>query len=276
MITRMVGAAARAFLVTVMVGVPSLLLPGAELETNQMVALIALLLALLTFVEYVSDSPSLIEFRSAPPFNRTRFFSLFLSVLLLTLILRDQIAPTLLTGAVAGLAAQSGQVLDFPFSPVRLLLLGLEDTTPTLGAGTLRSLAGSAFAISLSMLALFFVMIRVFNWPLRSGAFNFWINLPLYDPTAGGDILKRLKRDAHVNLALGFLLPFLIPAALKAVSGPVLQVSLTDPQTVIWTVSIWAFLPLSLMMRGMALVRIANLIEEKRRRAYRQADLQAA
>ena len=101
------------------------------------------------------------------------------------------------------------------------------------------------------------------NWPIRKGAFNFWVNLPLFDPTAGGDVLRRLKRDAHVNIALGFLLPFVIPAVMELASEMIDPLSLANAQTMIWTMSAWAFLPASLIMRGVALGRIAGLIEEK-------------
>ena len=49
-------------------------------------------------------------------------------------------------------------------------------------------------------------------------------------------------------------------------------IALTDPQTLIWTVSAWAFLPASMVMRGVAMARIAELIEEKRRRVYANAE----
>ena len=140
----------------------------------------------------------------------------------------------------------------------------------------MRTFAGLAYLVSISVTACFILLVRLLNWPVRRGAFNFWVNLPLFDPTAGGDILYRLKRDAHVNIALGFLLSFLIPAGLQIASAAIDPVSLGDAQTLIWTMSAWAFLPASLIMRGVALMRIAALIEEKRRRAYAQAYLQAA
>ncbi|WP_417207828.1 hypothetical protein [Antarctobacter sp.] len=269
----MVAAAARAFLVALLVATPALLLPGTRTETTQIIALIGLLAAILTFVEYVADSPSLIEFRAAPPFNRIRFVSLAITVVLLTLICRGDMVASPLTKALTGFGAMVGEAMDFPFSPVRLMLL----VAPAVEAESqIRSLAGLAYVISLLTLLGFVALVRLLDWPLRSGAFNFWINLPLYDPTAGGDILTRLKRDSHVNVALGFLLPFLIPAVLKAAAVYATPLALTDPQTLIWTMSAWAFLPASLIMRGVALMRIADLIEEKRRRAYAQADLQAA
>lgn len=55
-------------------------------------------------------------------------------------------------------------------------------------------------------------------------------------------------------------------------------VSLESPQTLIWTMTAWAFLPASLLMRGIAMGRIAGMIAEKRRRSSRptQAELQPA
>jgi hypothetical protein len=52
-------------------------------------------------------------------------------------------------------------------------------------------------------------------------------------------------------------------------------VSLENPQTLIWTVAAWAFLPASLFMRGIAMGRIAGMIKEKRRKttAAEQGDL---
>jgi hypothetical protein len=95
-----------------------------------------------------------------------------------------------------------------------------------------------------------------------------WLNLPLFDPTGGGDVLARLKRDSSVNIVLGFLLPFLAPAAFKLVVLVVGPVSITSPQTLIWVMTAWAILPANLVMRGIALHRIAGMIEEKRRRTY--------
>lgn len=268
----MVAALARAFLIALLVATPAMLLPHTRIETTQVIALTALVAAILTFVEYVSDSPSLIEFRSAPPFNRIRFLALAATVLSLTLVCRGIVMPSTLTQMLGAVGGRIGAALDFPFSPVRLMILATEAGPEQL----VRALAGIAYSIALASLLFFVAVVRLLDWPIRHGAFNFWINLPLHDPTAGGDILRRLKRDSHVNVALGFLLPFLIPAVLKAASAHAAGLSMSDPQTLIWMMSIWAFLPASLIMRGVALMRIADLIEEKRRRAYAQADLQTA
>ena len=99
-----------------------------------------------------------------------------------------------------------------------------------------------AYLISLVTLAIFLIVLRLRNWPLANGSFNVWVNLPTFDPTAGGDVVERLERDARFNIALGFLLPFLMPAAVKAAGAVFGAVSLEHPQTLIWTVAAWAFL----------------------------------
>ena len=39
------------------------------------------------------------------------------------------------------------------------------------------------------VMAMFLFLVRVLGWPSRNGSFNVWVNLPLFDPTAGGDVL---------------------------------------------------------------------------------------
>lgn len=276
LIKRMVKAGARAVLIALLVAMPALLLPQTTADATQMIALLALVGALLTFVEYIGDYPSIIEFRDAPPFNRLRFLALFATVLILTLICRGEVYPSVLSQWLRELGRGVGDVLDFPYSPVRLMVLSASEEMSLEQVDLIRTHAGIAYLVSMMTLGLFVLIVRVLNWPIRKGAFNFWVNLPLFDPTAGGDVLRRLKRDAHVNVALGFLLPFLIPALMKLAAQAIEPMSLADAQTLIWITSAWAFLPASLIMRGVALMRIAELIEEKRRRAYAQADLQAA
>ena len=77
MIPRAIGALVRAILVIVMIVTPALLLPGTMVEMMPVVTLVALFAAALTFFEYASTYPGLVEFRDAPPFNRIRFGSLY-------------------------------------------------------------------------------------------------------------------------------------------------------------------------------------------------------
>ena len=265
MISRLAGAAIRAFLVILLIATPSLILPGTSAEITQIVTLIALFGAGLTFFEYASTYPGLVEFRDAPPFNRIRFGSLFLTVFLLSFLVSGSILPTTMTNFAGWLGATIGQVIDFPYSPVRLVVLMLPPEASVNHVHLVRDAAGLAYLISLLTLAVFLVLQRIHRWPLRRGSFNVWVNLPTFDPTAGGDVVERLERDARFNIALGFLLPFLTPAVIKSATSLFGAVSLDSPQTLIWTVTAWAFLPASLFMRGIAMGRIAMMITEKRK-----------
>ncbi|ETX26892.1 hypothetical protein [Roseivivax isoporae] len=272
MIHRIAGATVRAFLMAWLVALPALVLPDVAPDIAQIVALLSMLAALLTFVEYFGNAPSVIEFRSAPPFNRLRYMALLLTLLSLTVLVRHPVEPSLLGGALSGLGYQVGLAMDFPFSPVRLILLALPEDADGAQVALMRSVAGMAYVISMVTVMFFVTIIRMMNWPVRRQPFNVWTNLPLFDPTAGGDVLARLKRDGHVNMALGFLLPFMIPAAIRLAHALGGVLPLDASLTLVWTMTAWAFLPASLVMRGVALLRIANLIEEKRRRAYARSE----
>ena len=265
MVSRLSGAFVRAVLVMALLATPSILLPGVGADGKEMVALIALFGGFLTFVEYNAVYPGLVEFRNAPPFNRVRFLMLFVTIFSLTVIARGEIQPTTLTVFVQSVGGVVGQAMDFPYSPVRLVTLVIGAGASDEQIGIVRIAAGMSYLISLLSLSVFVILLKFYGWPSRSGAFNVWVNLPTFDPTAGRDVVDRLDRDARVNIALGFLLPFLIPAVVQAGSSGFEPLSFTSPQTLIWTMSAWAFLPASLFMRGIAMGRIADMIREKRR-----------
>ncbi len=271
-ISRMTGAIVRALLVVVLVSIPSVLLPGVTSDSAQVVALIAIFAAALTIFEYASTYPSLVEFRDAPPFNRVRFVSLFITVFLLTIVLRGTVEPTTLTRFVTAVGNLIGEAIDFPYSPVRLVVLMLPENTTVEHMLLVRIAAGLSYLISLITLAVFLILIRIKGWPTGEKPFNVWVNMPTFDPTVGGDVVDRLIRDARLNIILGFLLPFLIPATVKAASSVFVPFTLDSPQTLVWTMSAWAFLPASLFMRGIAMGRIADMIREKRRQQSGEFD----
>ncbi len=261
----------RGLLVALLIAIPALLLPDVAADQSQIVVLVALLAAFLTFVEYNSNAPSIVEFRDAPPFNRLRYVMVFLTVLMLSLIGKGQTEPSGLSDAVTAIATIIGNATDFAYSPVRLMVLMLPSEMSPDRVQDVRTAAGLAYVISISFLVVFLALERFGDRPIRHRAFNVWVNQPHFDPTAGGDVLTRLRRDARFNIALGFLLPFLIPAVVKATSDLIDPVTLESPQTLIWTVTAWAFLPASMMMRGFAMYRVASLIAQKRQRAYANA-----
>ena len=272
MVSRLTKAACRAVVVSIFVALPAVMLPMVQGATLQTVFLLAIAAAVLVFFEYVSDYPSLIEFRDAPPFNRIRFALFFMLVLTLTLIEGSTHRPNAAMAVLNSVGAAMGSAMDFALSPVHLMIIALPETTPKATLDLFRTMAGLAYLMTILTLVLFAALVRLLDWPLRNGAFNFWVNLPLFDPTTGGDVVYRLKRDSHVNVALGFLLPFLLPALLMLYTSWGIAPNFEDHHTMIWMVIAWSFLPACLIMRGIALMRIAELIAEKRRRAYAQSD----
>jgi len=262
----------RAVLVALLVTTPSLLLPGVDAQTAEIISLAALIAAGMTFIEYFTNFPTFVEFRDAPPINRIRFVALFAMVFVLTVICKQKTDPTTLTAMLTMLGTVIGNTLDFPYSPVRLALLTLPDTASYATVEAVRIAAGVAYLIAVIAVLAFFYVVRVMGWPTSMGAFNVWVNLPLFDPTGGGDVVHKLQRDGRINIILGVLLPFMVPALVKlltSMSGPL---EFSQPQALIWAACAWAFIPASMVMRGIAMLRIGDLIEEKRRRAYANSD----
>lgn len=275
MLTRISGALVRAILMALLVASPSLLMSDVSQDTSQIIVLFAILAFLFTFVEYNSQYPSLVEFRYAPPYNRLRYAALLITVVSLALTSNQSILKDGLAAALRDYGESWGVLLDFPYSPVRLMVLMMPDGASEELVAEVRTAAGLAYSISLFALFIFASFIRLLGWPTRRAAFNVWINLPIFDPTAGGDVVQRLRRDASLNVILGVLLPFLIPTLVKVAASFVDPLSLAAPQTLVWTMTAWAFLPASIIMRGLALGRVAELIAEKRERTYSQNNQQA-
>ena len=263
--SRMTGAVMRAVLVTFVIATPTILLIDLRVDSQQMVALVAFFAAALTFVEYNAIYPGLFEFRDAPPFNRIRFLMLFATVFCLSAIERGRMEPSTMTELIHAVGALIGLSMDFPYSPVRLATLMMGSDATETQIGVVRTAAGMSYLISLVSLAIFAINMRLGQWPRRDRPFNVWVNLPTFDPTSGGDVVTRLTRDARVNIALGFLLPFLIPAVVEVASSGFQPLQLTSPQTLIWTITAWSFLPASLFMRGIAMGRVADMIADRRK-----------
>lgn len=273
MFSQILGALSRAILIAMMVATPSLLVPSTGPDTAQIVIVLSILAAFMTFIEYYGRYPSIIEFRFAPPFNRLKFFALSAILIILSMICRGTTDPTGWTVLLTNMGTALGEAVDFPYSPVRMVVLMMPDDADQALIDLVRTASGISYTVSLIMMFIFLTLVRLLGWPSRNGAFNVWVNLPLFDPTGGGDVLYRLRRDAGLNVVLGSLLPFLIPAAVRAASDMIDPISIANPQTLIWTITAWAFLPTSMLMRGIAMSRIADMIEEKRRRAYAEDDI---
>ncbi len=264
MLSQLSGAVFRMILVMVLVALPAVFLVDVSPDTEQMVALIALFAGSLTFIEYNAKYPSLIEFRDAAPFNRVRFGMLFAIVFCLSTIESGRMNPTTLSRFMEAVGTLVGLALDFSFSPVRLATLMVGPDASSELTHAIRTAAGMAFFVSFFSLVAFVLIVRTGRWPMRGKPFNVWVNLPTFDPAHGTDVVTRLTRDANINYALAFLLPFLIPLAVTLAAPGFEPLAMRSPQTLVWIMTAWAFLPASLFMRGIAMGRVAEMIREKR------------
>ena len=259
----------RAIFVALLVALPQLLLQPEHTQATQLVALAALLAGGFTFVEYVAPAPSLVEFRDARPYNRIRATFMILGILAACLMFR----PGWEAQPLHDLLHHLGEVWHdglMPWTPVHLLVGSLPaDADPHL-VRSVQAAATAIYGLSLLMILTFLVVVRWLNWP-GHGVFNVWVNLPQFDPMAGGDVVERLQHDARVNLALGLLLPMIAPMVADLLSAPFDGIALREPVALVWTLMLWAFLPASLAMRGLALHRLASLIASHRAR-LRQGD----
>jgi hypothetical protein len=202
-------AVLRASFIVFLVVFPQLLLGHDQSHAAQLVMLTALLAGTFTVVEYAAPAPSLTEFRDARPYNRIRVVFLTLGVLAACVMLRPHGGGLPFQGTLHGLGDAWGELL-VPWTPVHLLVGTLpKEADPHLVA-SVRAAAAAAYGLSLLMLATFALAIRRYDWP-GPGGFNVWVNLPQFDPTAGGDVVERMQRDAQANLALGLLLPIVAP-----------------------------------------------------------------
>ncbi|WP_233489780.1 hypothetical protein [Jannaschia rubra] len=249
-----------------MVLTPSLLLPESNPEMTDAAVLIALFAAVFVIVEYGSTYPGLIEFRGAPPFNRVRFATLFVTLTLISIALSSRQEPTVLSRLVLAVGVLLGQSMDFPLSPIRLILWLLPEGTTLSQVHSVRAAVGLAYLTGLVGLTVFAILIRVRGWPSPTGSFNVWINLPTFDPTAGADVVKQLRRDGAVNILLGLLLPYVSPLVAILVARSQGVSMLDSDLTLTWVMSLWAFSTVSLLQRGIAMRRLALMISHKRRR----------
>ena len=278
MITQLPGAGIRALLVIGAILLPMMILPGQPSRIVEATVLVALFAGLFTLVEYGAVYPGLVEFRDAPPLNRVRFGVLVLTLASISAALSGGPEASLLIRLVQAVGMLLGQSIDIPYTPVRVIMDMLPEGTTVEQARDVRMAAGLAYLISLVGLTIFSILIRLRSWPTPSGSFNVWVNLPTFDPTAGADVVARLRRDGTVNVFLGLLLPYVSPPVMFFVAQGQGIAMLESGIATCWIMTLWAFLPASLFLRGIALRRLALIIELKRRRlaAEQAPDAQGA
>jgi hypothetical protein len=120
----------------------------------------------------------------------------------------------------------------------------------TRSVNQIKAMAGIATLVMLFSIFCFALLIRLNQWPNRGSSFNVWINLPTFDPTTGGDVVKRLRRDSLVNVILGVFAPFVLPVVAVVAANHIEINVLSSPHALVWGITLWMFIPLSMLMRG--------------------------
>lgn len=265
MLSQLVGAVARACIVILVVATPSLMIPGSPPGGAEGIMLVALALGLFVAAEYAATYPGLIAFRDAAPFNRLRLLALFVTLFLLSLIVTGEAGQgSSLALVVNAFGIAIAAALDVPFSPVQMIGAHLPPGLDPFLVAKIQGMTGLAMLVLLVAIAVFALLTRLERWPRRDSAFNVWINLPTFDPNGGGDIVNRLRLTGSLSIIAGAVAPFVLPVvAVVAVNRAGLDV-LGAPQALVWGITLWMFIPLSLVMRGLAMRRLATLIGRRR------------
>jgi hypothetical protein len=241
-------------------------LPGVSRAAQEISLIVGALAGAFAFFEYASSHPGLVEFRFAPPFNRVRYFTLLMQLVLLIFVCRHTVSPDEITTRVDEFAAMLWSRLDMPFSPVRLVTEMLAEGTPDAYRQLLSKAAALSFTVAFTSLTLFTLVLWFFGWPVRRENFNLWVNLPTFEPASARDVERRLMRDGFANVIIGLALLYLLPVIASRSSGWYDPVALQRFQPLVWTIAFWAFLPAAFVIRGAALMKISYLVKRSRRR----------
>ncbi|MCP5088022.1 MAG: hypothetical protein GY952_14615 [Rhodobacteraceae bacterium] len=259
MLTRLAGASVRAALVAATVAVPAVMLPDVSPISAELSILLAAIAAAFVIMEYGFISPSLVEFRFAAPYNRCRFAILVALLVILVFAFRSGVESTVITVFVSSIGTSSFEFWDFPFSPLHSFLT-LAHTAGPESQSILGLAAASALTVAALGVTFLSAVIWKFAWPLGRENFNLWVNMPTIDLAQEQDSIPNLRRSALISLLFGFTFPYIAPQAALTFLGHLEPVSSNNSQFLVWLIAVWCFVPAASVLRGLAVLRIANLI----------------
>ncbi len=246
-----------------MIAFPSSVLASPEIGGFGAFVIFALLAATIVFFEYAAVSPSLIEFRYAPPYNRFRVlvFGFITMFIVSTLNLNNQVGP--IFDVVAGISNLASGVLNNAFSPIPSLLSVLQIESPVDKAEFTTLAEGSLFVAFVTAI-LFCFVIWLQRWPLSNQGFNLWPNMPSFHARAGSKTETRMIQIAILSIAMAIALPYLFPIVLQVLKDWLgFQYSYTR-HSAFWIIAFWALIPAMALMRALVLLKVAYLASQLR------------
>ena len=260
-VSNVLGAAARALLVMMLIATPGLMLPP-DADTVQMTVLVCIVGGALIFAEYAAVYPGFISFRDMAPFNRVRFVAVFTTLFGLCAIAQQMQGGASSLGVVlAAVGGATTALFDLPLSPTTLMAAALE---PHIGVDIARALAGWAALWAMGTMAAFIAVVQALRWPPDGEELNLWVNLPLFGAANEDEVVDKLRQGACVNFVLGSTLPFILPFLILAVAPALWFTKSGSEQLVVWLVTIWAMAPTICWMRGLACLRISDVVANRR------------
>lgn len=262
---RLAGALLRGLLVVAVIALPALLLPGVSRNSLEISVIFGAMAAAFTLFEYGARQPGLVDFRYAPPYNRGRFVTLAALLVALVFLVRADGGQAGFGPGYLAFADRVGGFLDFPFSPVRLATSVLAAGREAEFALLVHRLAAVAVMISVAGILFFTLLLWLFRWPQGREKFNLWVNLPTFVPSTGRDVERRLLWGGRLNVLIGLSLPLTLVVLSSRAIGWLDPQALTSRLTLVWVVALWAFLPASFILRGMALMKVGWLVKRARR-----------
>jgi len=185
-------------------------------------------------------------------------------VISLTLLCRADYGILEFDGQIEDYAETAARIADFPLSPVHAVV-GL--VPEAAGAGFIRFveyIAAMSLLASAVLMVFFGLLLWLIRWPVGRRDFNLWINLPTFSPGFAADAERRLFRDGLANIVIGILSLYIVPYA----SLPFIDLTSDDVQTnyqlVVWSGVLWGFVSGSLIIRGMAVLKVWRLVSAAR------------
>jgi hypothetical protein len=168
------------------------------------------------------------------------------------------------SGQILSASLNIGARFDFPLSPVAMAGAMLGDPASPLMTTVLRGAAALSFVTGLTGTLFFSLLFWVTPWPQGREQFNLWINLPTLETAYGAEVERRLFRLAFGMIVAGLGAPYALLSVASRAGGVFDPSALMDPVALVWGATLWAAAPMFLLLRGVAIAKIAWLIRRAR------------
>lgn len=262
MIKQVFGALLRAVIVVFIIVIPSASVSAGASHAQLFTFTFALLAGSIVFVEYLVETPAVLEFRFASPYNRLRIMGAAVLALVLALSLSSQVLIG--EGILPSIATLAERAMTNWNSPATLMVnaFGFEDAR---FYNLVFRIASFLFFIGLFFAIVFGAYVWLGAWPLSKQGFNLWPNMPSFTARAGQKASTKILQVAILSVALALTLPYILPAAVKYGRNSI-GLNFEDSRLLLyWVLLFWALTPAMALFRAISLLKLAFLAENIRK-----------